>query len=82
MVFIICNRNRLQKEDYRNQWLRYAYDWIGENDSNGFLQMPVSRVVSFCDGRGRGKYRGNRRSQSNPDGLNVEDTIKELWSED
>lgn len=72
----------LQKEDYRNQWLRYAFDWIGKNDSNGFLQMPVSRVVSFCDGRGRGKYRGNRRSQSNPDGLNVEDTIKELWSED
>lgn len=69
----------LQSEAYRKQWLRYAYDWVRDNDSDGFLQMPVSRLVSLCEGKGRGKYRGNTQSQDNPDGLNVEETIKELW---
>ena len=70
----------LQDEDYRNQWLRYAYSWVRENDQTGFLQMPVSRLVSLCKGKGRGKYRANTRSVNNPDGLNVEETIKELWN--
>jgi hypothetical protein len=70
----------LQSEDYRQQWLKYAYDWVRENDANGFLQMPVSRLVSLCEGKGRGKYRANTQSQNNPNGLNVEETIKKLWS--
>ncbi len=70
----------LQSEQYRREWLRYAYDWIRKNDPNGFLQMPVSRLVSLCEGKGRGKYRANNKSAKNPDGLNVEETIKELWS--
>ena len=70
----------LQSEEYRKQWLKYAFNWIRENDPNGFLQMPVSRLVSLCEGKGRGKYRGNTKSEANPDGLNVEETIKELWS--
>ena len=68
-----------QSEDYRRQWLIYACDWVREHDKNGFLQMPVSRIISLCDGKGRGKYRGNTNSENNPDGLNVEETIKELW---
>lgn len=71
----------LQSEEYRKQWLKYAYHWVRENDKNGFLQMPVSRLVSLCEGKGRGKYRANTKSESNPDGLNLEETIKELWSE-
>lgn len=69
----------LQSENYRKQWLKYAYNWIRKNDSNGYLQMPVSRVVSICGGKGRDKYRANIYSQDNPNGLNVEQTIKELW---
>ncbi|MGJ7029729.1 hypothetical protein [Niabella hirudinis] len=71
----------LQPEAYRKQWLQYAYHWVRSQDPNGFLQMPVSRVVSLCEGKGGGKYRGNTRSATNPDGLNVEETIKELWKE-
>ncbi len=71
----------LQNENYRKQWLKYAYNWVRDNDPNGFLQMPVSRLVSLCEGKGRGKYRANTKSENNPDGLNIEETIKELWSE-
>ena len=69
----------LQPEAYRRQWLKYAYHWIRENDPNGFLQMPVSRVVNLCEEAGKRKYRGNTKSQDNPNGLNVEEAIKELW---
>lgn len=71
----------LQSEEYRKQWLRYAFHWLRKTDANGFLQMPVSRVVSPCVPDGRRKYRGNTRSAQNPDGLNVEETIKALWQE-
>lgn len=70
----------LQNEAFRQAWLMYAYHWVRENDPNGFLQMPVSRLVSLCEGKGRGKYRANNKSAGNPDGLNVEETIKELWN--
>ena len=69
-----------QSEEYRKQWLHYAYRWLHEHDSNGFLQMPVSRVVSLCGGKGRTKFRANTRSAAMPDGLNLEETIKALWS--
>ena len=68
-----------QSEDYRNQWLRYAYRWLREHDANGFLQMPVSRVVSLCGERGRTKFRANTQTATMPDGLNLEETIKALW---
>ena len=68
-----------QSEDYRNQWLHYAYNWLREHDSNGFLQMPASRVVSLCSDRGRAKFRANTRSATMPDGLNLEETIRAVW---
>ena len=70
----------LQSEEYRKQWLHYAYRWLHEHDSNGFLQMPVSRNVSLCDQRGRGRFRANAKSETMPDGLNLEETIKALWN--
>ncbi len=70
----------LQSEDDRKQWLRYAYHWVHKHDPNGFLQMPVSRIVSLCGGKGRGKFRANTRSAAMPDGMNVEETIKTLWN--
>ncbi|MDR1864358.1 MAG: hypothetical protein LBR08_02185 [Bacteroidales bacterium] len=71
----------LQSENDRRQWLRYACNWVRQHDPCGFLQMPVSRIVSLCNQHGRGKFRGNTRSESMPDGLNLEETIKELWNE-
>ena len=68
-----------QTEDDRKQWLNYAYHWLCEHDKDGFLQMPVSRNVSLCNERGRTRFRANTRSASMPDGMNLEETIKELW---
>ena len=69
-----------QSEQYRNNWLRYAWNWVREHDSNGFLQMPGSRhLADPVDGRDR--YFANTRSQSCPQGYNQEEIIKAIWSE-
>ena len=68
-----------QNPSYRREWLKYAYNWVKEHDRNGFLQMPVSRVVSLCDGNGVKKFRANTKSGAMPDGLDLEETIKDLW---
>ncbi len=69
----------LQTEEYRNTWLKYAYNWLRENDPNGFLQMPAGRVITPGQGEPRGRYRGNNASETIPNGKNIEATIKELW---
>jgi hypothetical protein len=67
-----------QSERYRNDWLRYAWKWIGDNDKNGHLEMPGIRVLGTP-----GKvYWANTRSPATPDGYNQEETIKQIWSED
>jgi hypothetical protein len=69
----------LQGEEYRNQWLEYAYDWIKETDSNGHLQMPVSRMIT-CPNETFGSYRANTRSPNCPIGYSQEETIRKIWS--
>lgn len=75
----------LQTEDYRNHWLKYAFDWLREHDPNGFLEMPGSRCLSLpVEGRNGEKlqwYFANRPSEATPNGSNQEDTIKALWAE-
>jgi len=70
-----------QDEAYRNQWLRYASDWVREHDPNGFFQMPGSRILHAPVG-GHGWYYANSRSEAVPHGFNQEATIKAIWSED
>ncbi len=69
----------LQDEQYRNQWLVYAYDWIRQNDPNGHLQMPVSRMIT-CPNDTFGSYRANTRSSNCPIGYSQEETIKKIFS--
>ncbi len=70
-----------QPEDYRNEWLRYAWKWLRENDPNGSLQMPMSRCLADpLDGKAW--YYGNTRSAACPDGMNQEETIKAIWAAD
>ena len=70
-----------QPKDYRNEWLRYAWDWIRETDPNGFLQMPGSRVLhSPVDERHW--YFANTPSAATPDGFDQEETIKAIWTVD
>lgn len=70
-----------QSEQYRNDWLRYAWKWIRENDPNGFLEMPGSRcLASPVDGKHW--YYANTKSQAVPDGFDQEKIIKEIWADD
>lgn len=68
-----------QPEAYRNEWLRYAWDWVRRTDTNAFLQMPGSRTLAHPAG-GRRWYYANRPSQAVPDGSNQEDTIRTIWA--
>lgn len=70
-----------QDENYRNLWLRYAWNWIREHDPNGYLQMPGSRTLA-APVHGRRWYWANRPSKAVPDGFNQEQTIKEVWAAD
>lgn len=66
-------------EKQRNSWLLYAYNWIKKQDRNGFLQMPISRIVTLEHGRPMTRNRGNMRSADCPEGINVENTVKTIW---
>jgi len=61
-----------QTEEYRNEWLRYAWKWVRRHDPNGYLQMPGCR----------GRYRANTPSKAAPGGFNQEKTIKDIWAHD
>ena len=69
----------LQPEDYRNDFIKYAYKWVKDTDSNGFLQMPGCRMIT-CPNESSGSYRVNTRSEACPIGYSQEETIKSLWN--
>jgi len=68
-----------QPEPCRNNWLRYAFNWIRETDPNGHLQMPVSRMIS-CPNETMGSYRANTPGPECPIGYGQEETIREIWN--
>jgi hypothetical protein len=70
-----------QSEAYRNQWLRYAWDWVRQHDPNGYLQMPGSRTLAAPVGDIHW-YLANTPSAAVPNGFNQEDTIKAIWDAD
>lgn len=70
-----------QPEQYRNDWLHYAHNWIAAHDTNGHLQMPITRIVTLGHKQPRLKFRANTRSAGCPDGMNTEETIKAIWQE-
>lgn len=70
-----------QPEAYRNEWLRYAWDWVRRTDPNGFLQMPGSRCLAHPVGDVRW-YRANAKGDACPDGFSQEDAIKRIWDAD
>ena len=67
-------------EEYRDYWLHYAYDWLRENDSNAFLQMPLSRVVNWGEGHPSFLFKGHNRSKDCPEGMNREKSVADIWS--
>ncbi len=55
-----------QSDQYRSNWLAYAWDWVRRTDTNGFLQMPGSRTMSSpLDGKRW--YYANTPSSKVPD---------------
>jgi pimeloyl-ACP methyl ester carboxylesterase len=68
-----------QSEQYRGDWLRYAWDWVRKTDPAGHLQMPGSRTMrSPLDGKRW--YYANAPSPAVPDGLNDEAAIRAVWA--
>lgn len=76
-----------QPEAYRNEWLRYVWNWLRENDPVGYLQMPGMTcdeiVQPVADGNATVTCcRANTRSKASPHGFGQEETIKAIWAED
>ncbi|MDT8302900.1 MAG: hypothetical protein RQ760_15575 [Sedimentisphaerales bacterium] len=70
-----------QPADYRNSWLKYAWEWIRRHDPNGYLQMPGSRTLANPVGK-KNWYWANTPSKAVPTGFGQEETIKAIWAED
>ena len=69
----------LQPEEYRNEFLEYAYRWVSNNDAAGYLQMPGNRVITPIKDA-RMKYRANTKTEKLTTGFNQENKIKEIWN--
>ena len=67
-----------QEEAERNAWLWYAWRWLREHDTNGFLQMPGMRGLADPV-NGIHEYYANTHSSACPEGFNQEETIKSIW---
>ena len=56
-----------QPEDYRNEWLKYAYEWVRKTDKNGYFQLPLRRFEHYS------------ASMMTKKGMRQEGTIKGIW---
>jgi hypothetical protein len=69
----------LSPESERNQWLRYAWNWLKVTDPSGHLEMPGSRIMTPGRPDAPRWYWANMRSEACPNGFNTEATIKSIW---
>ncbi|WP_146683887.1 hypothetical protein [Limihaloglobus sulfuriphilus] len=73
-----------QKEDYRNEFLKYAWDWLWKHDPNSYLSMPGRRVCRVPVYENENpitvSYYCNNPSPACPGGFGQEDVIAEIWS--
>ena len=72
----------LLPEPVRNDWLRYAWKWVKDNDTNGHLQMPGSRIMTPGVPDKPRWYWANKRSDACPNGFNTEESIRSIWAAD
>lgn len=68
-----------QPENERNAWLAYAWNWLKQQDPNGFLEMPGLRGLADPLGEVK-EYCANKPSPACPHGLNQEETIRSIWN--
>ncbi len=71
----------VHEEDYRNNFLWYAFDWLHKTDPNGHLQFCIIRMIT-CKGSERTlrSYFANTNSENCPVGYSQEETIKKIWN--
>ena len=70
-----------QPEKARNDWLRYAWKWVRENDREGYVQMPGMRIISGA-ADGKRWYDVNQPSPATPNGFGQEQTVRDIWAAD
>ena len=70
-----------QPESYRNDWLRYAWDWVRKTDPAGHFQMPGSRTLRSPKDTKRWYY-ANKPSPAVPEGYAQEEAIRAIWASD
>ncbi|VGO19525.1 hypothetical protein SCARR_01584 [Pontiella sulfatireligans] len=68
-------------EAQRNQWLRYAFNWLKEHDSVGYLEMPGNRIYQLKKNEIFRRFQANLKEHCSA-GTDLEVVIKELWSND
>lgn len=71
----------LQKKEYKDEWLHYAHQWLKVNDKNAFLEMPGARVVCRGNGEPIVACRAIKSSLECPYGMDIEQTIKDIWTD-
>jgi len=69
----------LQSKEYRAKWLQYAWDWVRNTDTNGFLEMPGGRTATAADMRW---YFANDPSDACPTGRGDEAALRAVWAND
>ncbi len=69
----------LQSKEYRARWLQYAWDWVRNKDTNGYVEMPGGRTASAADMRW---YYANNPSDAVPTGSGDEAAIHAVWAKD
>jgi hypothetical protein len=67
-----------QSQQYRSNWLSYAWTWVRRTDPQGYLQMPGSRTVRSPLDNMRW-YHANDPSPAVPNGLGDEAAIRSVW---
>ena len=60
-------------------WLQYAWDWVRNTDTNGYLEMPGGRTASSAEMRW---YFANNPSDACPTGRGDEAAIRAVWAND
>lgn len=65
----------------KEKFLWYAQRWIRERDQQGFLQMPISRVVTLSPDTPAIVGRAAPKSEAIPSGMNIDKIIAEIWSQ-
>lgn len=70
-----------QPENVRNDWLRYAWNWVREHDPDGYVQMPGMRIISGA-ADGKRWYDVNQPSSATPNGFGQEQAVRAIWASD